>query len=111
MHPDKTGARPWQSPGQFDKPNGLGTVLFRLPILLARNVGFKKSHERGVSQSRAPRNCDRYWSSAVSSSLVSRVGERGCVSAPSSCGAYATGLAWARNLRGRNGTSTHRTVR
>ncbi len=53
MHPDKTGARPWQSPGQFDKPNGLGTVLFRLPILLARNVGFKKSNERGVSKSRA----------------------------------------------------------
>ena len=31
-------------------------------------------------------------------SLVSRVGERGCVSAPSSCGANATGLARARML-------------
>src|SRR6266851_2592320 len=41
-----------------------------------------------------------YWSRRVQ--RRQSLGERGCVSAPSSPGANATGLAWARNLRSRN---------
>src|SRR5262249_44317560 len=54
----------------------------------------------------APPHCsflpsNRYWPNAVFSSQVSHVGERGCVSAPSTPGADAAGFARWRKLRTR----------